>query len=222
MPSRDHRCGAFSPPAPLSPEKQARLCLTPAHTSCATYLASLGARTGAARRGPGPTGDPLGPRADDERHRGSRAAFGRASWQLVLDRRRWPAIPAVILVTTLFVLALSGFRAGVPAAPVATAARRPPRRPLQPPRVDAGADRADRTPADDAGSRPTPPRPRRPTAKPTKAPSTPKPTAFRTYRVKSGDTLSAIAGRFGTTVAAIVDLNKIRRTRAPSASARCC
>jgi len=27
-PSRDHRCAAFSPAAPLAPEKQARLCLT--------------------------------------------------------------------------------------------------------------------------------------------------------------------------------------------------
>src|SRR6185436_20556643 len=44
-PSRDHRCGAFTPAAPLAPEKQARLCLTPSHTGCATYLASLSART---------------------------------------------------------------------------------------------------------------------------------------------------------------------------------
>src|SRR5215217_5453065 len=45
LPSRDHRCAAFVPPAPLSPEKQARLCLTPTHTACATYLASMAART---------------------------------------------------------------------------------------------------------------------------------------------------------------------------------
>src|SRR5688500_11948442 len=45
LPSRDHRCAAFVPPAPLSPEKQTRLCLTKEHTACPTYLASLAART---------------------------------------------------------------------------------------------------------------------------------------------------------------------------------
>src|SRR3954469_8155947 len=43
-PSRDHRCAAFSPPAPLAPEKQLRLCLTDTHVTCATYLASVAAR----------------------------------------------------------------------------------------------------------------------------------------------------------------------------------
>ncbi len=60
------------PPAPLSPEKQARLCLTPAHTGCATYLASLTARTERLGIGARPASDPLGPGAHDERDRGSR------------------------------------------------------------------------------------------------------------------------------------------------------
>ena len=38
---------------------------------------------------------------------------------------------------------------------------------------------------------------------------TPKPAATRRYKVKSGDTLSGIAARFGTTVAVIKRLNNI-------------
>jgi lysozyme len=37
--------------------------------------------------------------------------------------------------------------------------------------------------------------------------------AGRTYTVRSGDTLSGIAARFGTTVAAIAKLNGLSNTR---------
>ena len=204
MPSRDHRCGAFSPAAPLAPEKQARLCLTQSHTGCATYVASLNARTervGAApvrrstRWGLAHTTSVI------EDPGGLRARVVGA----VLDRRRWPAIPAVILVTTLFVLAVSGFRAGVPTSPVATAS------PGIPVAVATEAPRATPLPTAPANTA-------EPSIAPTKAPATAKPTApgtpapsttARTYRVKSGDTLSAIAGRFGVSVSSIVKLNDL-------------
>jgi LysM repeat protein len=49
------------------------------------------------------------------------------------------------------------------------------------------------------------------TAKPTKTPSpTTAVAAERTYRVRAGDTLSAIAARFNTTVAVLVRLNNIK------------
>ena len=48
----------------------------------------------------------------------------------------------------------------------------------------------------------------RSTAKPTQTPA-----GARTYRVKPGDTLSAIAARFGTTVAALMRLNNITDPR---------
>jgi LysM repeat protein len=49
------------------------------------------------------------------------------------------------------------------------------------------------------------------TAQPTaRATSAPKPSvAYQNYTVKSGDTLSAIAAKFGTTSRAIADLNGI-------------
>ena len=119
VPSRDHRCAAVSPPAALSVEKQARLCLTAEHVNCATYLASLSAR-----------GSRIG---SPSAIRTTRWGLARTTTViedagglrarllgLLLDRRRWPAIPAVILVTTLVVLAFSGLRGGG-VTPVATA-----------------------------------------------------------------------------------------------------
>jgi LysM repeat protein len=204
VPSQAHRCGAVSPPAPLSPEKQARLCLTAAHTTCATLHASVAAR--AARVGPlAATGD----RATRwglartttvvEESGGLRARVAG----LLLDRGRWPAIPAVILVVTLIVLAASGLRPTNPAALEATATPTPA------------------TDASPAASAPTalplgsvaavPTTTSVSTAGPTSRPSgTAKPpTPYRTYTVKSGDTLSALAATFGTTSRAIADLNGI-------------
>lgn len=200
LPSRDHRCGAVSPPAPLSPEKQSRLCLTAAYASCATYLASTGARQ--VRVGT-PTMD-----------RATRWGLARTTTVIedpgglrarllasMLDRRRWPAIPAILLVTTLFTLALSGIRGGGsnPAAATASPTRttvaqtaRPSARPTDTPPPAASAT----APASVA---PTP-----------AGTATPEPAeTFRTYTVKPGDTLSAIAAKFGTTSRAIADLNDV-------------
>jgi len=38
--SRDQRCAAVEPPAPLAATKQRALCLVDAHRACATYLAA--------------------------------------------------------------------------------------------------------------------------------------------------------------------------------------
>jgi hypothetical protein len=209
VPSRDHRCAAFSPAAPLAPEKQARLCLTDSHLTCATYLASVAARE--VRLGAPPP------------DRATRWGLARTTTVIedpggiatrvvgvLRDRRRWPAIPAVLLVVGLFVLAVSGFRGFLPAAgAVATpsasptlvvVANTPTAEPLPPPSTESPAPPS-----------PTPALTLPPTgsAPPTAAPAnTPRP-SFRTYKVKSGDTLSGIASKFHTTVSAIVKLNHI-------------
>ncbi len=204
VPSRDHRCAAFVPTAPLAPEKQARLCLTANHTTCATYVASLAARDARLGSTPGDRATRWGLARTTtviEDPGGIRARLA----VLVLDRRRWPAIPAVLLVATLFALALSGFRGEIPSTPVATASPAAPTPGLPSPTAPAVTTQP--TPAATPTSTPTPVP--TPTVAPTPT-STPVPSAtFRTYRVQSGDTLSAIAARFDTTVAAIVNLNNL-------------
>ena len=209
LPSRDHRCAAFVPSAPLSPEKQTRLCLTAEHTACPTYLASLAART--ARIG-STSGD-----------RATRWGLARTTTVIedpggmrslllgaVLDRRRWPAIPAVLLVTTLATLALSGFGADLSSSPVSTASAVPSNsaptpRPATPPPATV---RPTVAPTTAPSVSPT----AAPSAAPSVAPSAaPSPTPdYRIYRVQPGDTLSAIAARFDTTVSAIVNLNDLK------------
>jgi LysM repeat protein len=205
LPSREHRCAAVSPAAPLSIEKQQRLCLTASHPTCATYQASMAARA-----------DRLGFPSSD---RATRWALARTTTvvedagglrgrftTLLLDRRRWPAIPAVLLVGTLFTLAVSGLGNG--SKPVsATAAPSGPA--LTPPGASpaptslpapSSAPEPTSTPASSIAPSPTPLASEGPAA------------TFRTYKVKSGDTLSAIAATYGTTSRAIADLNGITVT----------
>lgn len=209
LPTREHRCAAFTPPAPLSPEKQARLCLTPAHTGCATFLASMAAREErlGARSSPRATRWGLARTTTVIEDAGGLRARLLA---LLLDRRRWPAIPAVLLVTTLFTLAVSGFRSGVPTTAVATAsAGAPATTPAATPTPAPPSTAPTESPAPATTPSAPPPTPvPTPTAAPTRKPAA----TFRTYRVVAGDTLGAIAGRFGVTVGAITNLNNISAT----------
>ena len=205
LPSRDHRCAAFVPAAPLAPEKQTRLCLTVEHTACPTYLASLAARS--AR---------IGSTSGDRATRWGLARTttviedpgGMRAWLLgaALDRRRWPAIPAVLLVTTLATLAVSGFGADLSSSPVATGSPVP----SQPTATPVPATAPPITAAPSVA--PTTAPPVGPTTAPTTEPTTrPSPTpSYRIYRVLAGDTLSAIAARYDTTVSAIVNLNDLK------------
>jgi LysM repeat protein len=129
----------------------------------------------------------------------------------ILNRRRWPAIPAALLVIALFVLAVTGFRGLLPTTGVAAG-----------PSLPAVAVVSKTPEATQAPLITQPPLTLPPTGSapptlvpPTTAPATshaptntPKPT-FRTYKVRSGDTLSGIAAKFHTTVSAISRLNHI-------------
>jgi LysM domain-containing protein len=217
-PSRDHRCGAVTPAVPLAIDKQRRLCLTDSHLACPTFLAATGAS---------PSGE-MGI---------GRAALGRPGaaatptitrWSLVrtmpvvLDRGRVPAsvgaiardrrggqlILAGLLVAAFAAVAIArlsgsggpahvgGLVSGSPSPSVAATA---------PPATTEPTSAA--TPSVAPSIAPSPP----PTTAPTAA-VTPSPVAsHQTYTVKSGDTLGAIASRFGTTVDAIAKLNNIAR-----------
>jgi len=198
VPSREHRCGAVSPPSPLSPQKQTRLCLTEGHLRCATFLAA-----GAARE------SRVGSAAMPDRV--SRWALARTTpvveevggvrttlAGMLVDRRRWPAIPAMLLVVALATLGLSSLRGG--GAVTALASPTP-----ETTQVALATAAPEPTPTLAATPEPSPSV--APTEAPTTAP-TPAP-SHATYTVKSGDTLSAIAKQYGTTVQAIVDLNGI-------------
>lgn len=202
-PDREHRCAAFTPATSLAPKKQARLCLTPAHAGCATYLASTSARD--ARVGSGSKQDRAGRWAIArttpvvEEVGGLRSTLGA----LVADRRTWPAIPAVLLATLALALGLSGNWGEGPLTAVESPTHST--RPIATPTPQAPPSAAT-TP----GSPPPPSAASSslPTAVPTPTPAV----AYTTYRVKSGDTLVAIAQRFHTTVKAIEVLNNLTST----------
>lgn len=213
-PSRDHRCGAVTPPVPLAVDKQRRLCLADAHLACATYLAATGSS---------PSGEMVLAKAALGRP-GAGASPTVTRWALVrtvpvvLDRGRVPAsvgaiardrrggqlLLAGLLVAAFAAVAVarlsgSGGPASVGASqssePTATpAATLPPASPTPEPSVDASV-----APTETPSLAPT----EAPSLAPTAAPTA----AHQTYIVQSGDTLERIARRFGTTVDAIVELN---------------
>jgi LysM repeat protein len=207
-PTTDHRCSAFVPLTALSLDKQARLCLTAGHTSCATYAASVEARGARSR---GENGEPVervgrwgyartAPLIEDT------GGFRGTLITMIADRRTWPAIPAVLLVATLLAVGISGIRAeGQTAALTSPTPGRSA--------VASPAASVVETPEPTTQSVP-PPSPGQ-TTEPSVAPSiapTPEP-SYQLYTVKSGDTLAGIAAKYHTTVSAITTLNNITDPR---------
>jgi LysM repeat protein len=109
----------------------------------------------------------------------------------------------VILVVTLFTLAVSGLNSTGATPPAASAS---PARPATTPGLTAPPSAAPSATTAPEGT---------PTAPPSAAPSATAAASqgpvqtFRTYRVQAGDTLSGIASKFGTTSRAIAELNGI-------------
>jgi LysM repeat protein len=204
VPDREHRCAAFVPATSLALAKQARLCLTANHPGCATYVASISARQ--ARVGAGERVDRAGrwgiarTMPVVEEVGGIRATLGA----LIADRRTWPAIPAVLLATLLLALGLSGSWGQARITAVASPTPTPRLTPRATPSVAPSA-LASVVPASG---------PPIATPVPTSAPTPVATTAvaYTTYKVKSGDTLSGIAGQYHTTVSAIIKLNGLTTT----------
>jgi len=211
-PSKDHRCAALDPSSPIAPDKQRRLCLTAGHATCPTYRAAREIR----ERTPGLAATGWTPVRPIVRTApvlleapSRRPAFGMAIGAERLAQ-------AALVVMAVVVVALVGGRLlGGSGEPVATG-------------TAGGLAVATTAPTPTpATSAPTPlptdepsmaPETAAPTAVPSEAPSAsaapaPSESPSRTYKVKRGDTLSGIAAKFGTTVAAIVKLNKIKDPR---------
>lgn len=219
-PSRDHRCTAVEPPTILAADKQRRLCLVDEHRSCSTFLAASG--LGAASDQPARV------------HVGALARPVARTTPVVYDQGRFAlAVPgldgvrgvgqgglvAVMAVAfgALVAARLSGGgpdlrpTVGAEASPGAGASAEPgaatpapsvdaPQRTLVPSEVEP-------TPAPTATDAPT--------AEPP-APASEEPIATpgpATYTVARGDSLSAIAARFGTTWQVLAELNDIADPR---------
>lgn len=215
--AREHRCMAVSPPVQLAPEKQRRLCLVDSHVNCATYGAALAAYSGPAERLTGHsrpiarmTPVILDQGRFDLRIPALRA--DRASGQAVLVGLLGIAFVAILLARP------SGDAGGAGPLVVAGSASPSPRTAAP---TDAGG--AAPTPAPvDATEAPAATDDPSATAEPSTGPNAPgssaapspgasaqPATSGATYRVKSGDTLSAIAARFGTTTRVLIKLNGI-------------
>jgi LysM repeat protein len=204
-PSAEHRCTAFAPAAPLALDKQRRLCLTDGHESCATYVAALAARRerGTPSDGPSPTRWALArttPVVDVG------VGLGATVSSILAERRGWQAIPAVILVIVVIAVGLSGLgRDGPRTGAIATASPTPTQTAETTPTPRPTATLA---PSDAAAASPTAAQSAAPTVAATVAvTAAPVATVQTTYTVRRNDTLYGIAVAYGTTVAAIKQLN---------------
>lgn len=203
-PTTRQRCTAIAPPARLASEKQVRLCLTAAHATCATYLAAGDARV--ARGIPDRAGRrPLA--------RTAPVVMGRTGARLPVDldagARRWGQAGLIVLMVVALAAVVLARSTGRPPGPVGAVGTGPgggTAAVSTAPGTSASAGAASNaTPSvaasasrSAAGS---------PSSTPSSAPSSS--TRPHTYTVQKGDTLSGIAARFGTTVAALQKANRI-------------
>ena len=230
-PLREHRCSAVSPPVPLVPERQRRLCLSDGHLECTTYLAAVEGRARVAETG-----------AASGVTRRSRPLARMSPIVLDQDRIEWQ-MPAIRVDRASGQLALVAIL-GVALAVVVLG------RPTGEPGGRLGGTVASNQPTagepgpSDGVAPSSPPAPARPTAAagtPSASPSTtasegaatpsssasapPAPVASATpdavepslsgatYTVKPGDNLLAIASRFGTTTKMLIELNDLADPR---------
>jgi LysM repeat protein len=216
---RDLHCQAVRPALRLALDKQRRLCLREAHLECPTYLAARSARVaaGSSRSDQDP---------DSERAPMSPWNFMRTAPAVIGDGRisipieiggRERTIPqaglGALLVGVLAILVFARLAgdAGTGSAGIAV---------LPSPSTSQVAVLVPSpTPAPTVTPMPQSPSPvATPASTPARTPGASTTGAVagatatapgRTYRVRSGDTLFAIAQRFGTTVRAIQELNNI-------------
>ena len=200
-----HRCYAEADSIPLERQQQAQLCLTPTFERCERFQAHL-ARAG---RGSGRTalGDGLV---------STRLLLApEPAWRGIAGRaRRGPRGPLVAVGVVALGVGLGGVAlasavidgriqlGGATPSPTPSATTVPSR--TQTPRPSPSPTVIP-TSSPTAAPTPTP----APTSVPTVAPTPAPPPPQQTYTVVEGDTLAAIAQRFGTSVEALQEANGI-------------
>jgi LysM repeat protein len=208
-PNREHRCGAVDPPAPLSADKQRRLCLTLAHQTCPTYGAARGARAAAIAPGVDPA--VLAAVEAARRPVARSATVILEAPRLTSPRVAWPLDRAVsqaalvgLMLVAFALVAIARLSAGnagpatspSPAASVAIGAPSPSS--STEPIVTPSPSSSEVAPSDSVAPSLS--------VGPSVTPPT-TPTYRTTYAVRSGDTLAGIAAKYKTTATAIKKLN---------------
>jgi LysM repeat protein len=195
----DHRCHALVPAGTLSREMQAQVCLTERHRTCERFLSGLRAS------------EPISSDFVRTRH----VVEPTAGWRAAARRGRTGTRRAAAPLALVAILALSVGTAaaigGVRALNGSADGPSPSASPSLPVVVPSGSIPATPSPTVPATPSPTPTTAPTPTVAPTSPPPTPTPTPVvrQTYVVQAGDTLSLIANRFGTTVAALQRANNL-------------
>ncbi len=216
-PASEHRCTAVTPATVLAPEKQRRLCLVAEHQGCSTYAAASGVSIadGVPATGRRRHGRPVARTAPVVLDRG-RVAVAMPAFRP--DRIGGQGGLVALMGLAFAAILLARLTAGGPAlSPTDLAGGTDP---SATPGLtqDAGAEPGT-TPGltpDGAPTRtlvptqgePTPPPAATPGTDPTTGPAA-TPGRPSTYTIKSGDTLSGVAGEFGTTWQVLADLNGI-------------
>ncbi|MEO5966365.1 MAG: LysM domain-containing protein [Candidatus Limnocylindrales bacterium] len=218
--AREHRCQAVQPPAALTVAKQRQLCLTPEHTTCATFGAARSVSAEAIPAGPGDTGAALWPVTASiplvlepaRRMAALPGASGRGGGQallvglmvlaflvLIIARAQAPAASIGASPEPSLIAGVLGGPSAVPGASPSSASVASSLPSLSP------SPGPSPTPALSPSASTTPTPSVAPTARPTATPVA----ATRRYRVRVGDTLSSIAVRYGTTVKVLSALNNL-------------
>jgi LysM repeat protein len=199
---------AVAPPIQLALEKQRRLCLVDAHVRCATFGAAQATRATAGTVMPAtrPVAR-MTPVILDHRRFDLRVPALRA------DRASGQALLVGVLGIALTAILLSrpsgdaGAASGVGSASPGASDAAPSEVVGSPASSPAGPTDAPAT--DQPIATPGAPASAAASAAASTVASAEPSTSGATYKVKSGDTLSAIAARFGTTVRVLVQLNGI-------------
>jgi LysM repeat protein len=198
-PMPDHRCTAVTPAAAVSSGTQRALCLRDKHTSCDAFQAATAQRQS----------DLTLSGIDPGRISGSRIGRAARSAPVALDRPGRVAASAKLAAFSRSATGAGLAIAAVLALSAVVLARLPAGDAASEPPAAGAFVASPRTDAQSVLPATATPPPTTPRPSPSPTPSATPSAAPSVYVVQAGDTLSAIAARFDTTIAVLVELNGI-------------